>query len=183
MKIAAAYLRKIDPAELDNTIYNPGSTGTNTLPLIEAVEVVEDSKNNLGYKIYLLKPKHLLIIDVEKKCNIQENLIKDLRSYGIWYVHELGNDFFYQSYGHEYMLVVNPNVDILNKMKENEKKLPLRKFISGNSHNHCEFINIDFKFDNLNKINDETAAKGFLSDFWQNGQKVSVPTSQLIAWQ
>jgi hypothetical protein len=53
MKIAAAYLRKL-PVESIDEIFSP--------PLFTAVPVPEKNGKCLGYKFYLLKPRHVLIV-------------------------------------------------------------------------------------------------------------------------
>jgi len=164
MKIAAAYLRKIDPAGIDNLSYN--FNGNDTLQLLEAVRAPDDKGKNLGYKLYLLKPRRLLIADSSN--TIADEKVKQLKNYGIWYITRINDDFLKQSYGHDFMLLVNPSEELKEKVMINEKIFPARRFISNNDDSDIEgFIKFDFNFNEVKAVDDRLKAETLFIKFWE----------------
>jgi len=114
MKICAAYLRKISPEELDEP-HDP--------PLLNAVSI----EGNLGYKMYVARPKEALIVDPENKMSGSLKLRRLLKIYGI----EIFDERQFQqaltkNIEHEFLILVNPDKQLLRTIKENSKALPIR---------------------------------------------------------
>ncbi len=154
MKIAAAYLRKVPPSDIDLPIFNPldaneiNSVVQKVPPLIEAVKVSDDGQH-LGYKLHLMAPKELLIIDCRNnQKGLTKKKIDELRKIGIWYEiwrEELLNKI----HNHQLLVLIFPNNSILKHISDNRKTFPLRKFIVAH---HKNISDPSMAFININRI-------------------------------
>ena len=147
MKVAATYLRKKPVEQCERALFNilPASF---VLPyyskqkinfyrenkeepyLLKAVNI----DNRLGYRLYLIKPVHFLVILATELLDYFKEIDRqNLRRYGISVI---GKNQFMDSinekekiYNHEFLIYVDPNLDEILKSKNNYGLFPYRQLL------------------------------------------------------
>ncbi len=125
MKIAAAYLRKIEPEHIDDAGFCPGYKGNDKqLPLLKAC----DLDGNLGYEFFLLKPHKVLVVAPDAD-DFWIKMQPDIRYWGVDVVtvsQMTKNPGPLQNVEHELMLFIDPEQELLDHIKANRQFYPLR---------------------------------------------------------
>jgi hypothetical protein len=125
MKIAAAYLRRIGPAEVDAQVKTDEVDGkkerfielsrnSRTVTEPPILSPFLDRQGNLGYKLYLEKPKIALIASEKGDELISAEMKGDLETIGIEEV-TYGAVDLSKGTEHEFLVCVNPTQDQISK--------------------------------------------------------------------
>lgn len=114
MKIAASYLRKKSPAEIDAD-HNP--------PLLTAI----NQGGNLGFELYLLRPKEALII--EPQGDSFKNLASRAKPFGIDVVGSIKEQLSKADAQHDFLILVSPSDADYAELQKNSEALPRRIFV------------------------------------------------------
>ncbi len=136
MKIAAAYLRKIESYKIDEKQYNANEN--NKEYLLEAITKIENKKTKgFGYKFLLMKPKEILIVDFRDN-NVLSSFKEQLNQFknqGIWI--KKGIDLFPNGkycgevFNHDFLIVIPKDIKDIAKLRDEAIKnfLPMRVLI------------------------------------------------------
>lgn len=114
MKIAAAYLRKIAPADVDAE-HRP--------PLLTAV----NHDGNLGLEFYLLRPKEALVI--EAQGDTFHKLRRRVEQFGVDVVKDAGTR---ADTRHDFLIIDSPTEGQLAELRRRSEALPGRVFVCRN---------------------------------------------------
>ncbi|MBN2001536.1 hypothetical protein JW935_28600, partial [candidate division KSB1 bacterium] len=129
MKIAAAYLRKIEPEHIDDPAYCPGYNGQNKqMPLLKAC----DMSSHLGYEFYLLKPHKVLVV-VPDSGFPRRDESPAVKYWGVDILSESQLLTFSAKSEHEMMLLIEPSKGIWRILKNNVQIFPFRVLYASDS--------------------------------------------------
>jgi hypothetical protein len=113
MKIAAAYLRKISPTEIDDE-HQP--------PLLKAI----NHQGNLGYEFYLLRPKEALLI--ESEGDSFHRFATRVKPFGIDVVKDIKLYLASRDARHDFLIVDSPTEEQEVEFQTQSEMLPSRIF-------------------------------------------------------
>ena len=122
MKIAAAYLRKLPPEEIESDIEGKNFEP----PLLRA----SNKQGNLCYTLYLPKVKELAIINYGNQLKLFDIAQYDLASKGISVINYTDDIEYDQISDYQFILLVEPSQDHLYKLKKAVNSITKRIFIS-----------------------------------------------------
>lgn len=180
MKIAAAYLRKIESYKIDDKQYNANEIKPEYL--IEAIKVIEKEKTQgFGYKFLLMKPKEILIVDFRNNnvLSYSKEQLNQFKNQGIWIkngndLFPNGKDYCGEVFNHDFLIVIPKDIKDIAILRDEAIKnfLPMRVLIVAD-----EGCNIKRKFygkcsikELTNKLEEEkkkTAEKPLLEYAWE----------------
>jgi len=118
MKIAAAYLRQIDPSQID-TEHDPR--------LLKALSREENT--GLGYELYLKRHRLALVLDFDENQPLCERGSDDLRKRGVEVAEGRTRLEKVSNEEHDFLVLVSPTVDDLECVARNAKALPQKVIV------------------------------------------------------
>lgn len=149
MKVCASYLRKIPIEKIDEEYHKIVKDKCN---IIESIVIDEENKIGLGYKIFLMKPKEILIWDFNNHLSIDKDKEILLRNNGVLVLNGK-NINLKKIYPHQLLLIID-DVDeehLLEEIKANSAGLPSRILIYTTKKCNINYIK-DITSDNLKVI-------------------------------
>ena len=125
MKIAAAYLRQIDPAQIDDD---------HAPPLLQAF--AREGNQGLGYKLYLKRHRLALVLDFDENQPLESRGSDDLKKKGVEVEEgEARLDDEASIEEHDFLVLVRPTADDLECVAKNAEALPQRILICDSQPN------------------------------------------------
>lgn len=161
MKIAAAYLRKLPPEEIESDIEGKKLDP----PLLRA----SDDQGNLCYTLYLPKVKELAIINFGEHLTLTDDSQNNIANKGVRIVDYTGEKTFDLITDYQFMLLYEPSQDHLSEMYSKADSITKRIFISSNAeiNEKTQLIPLDMEaLIALLEHEDQVEIEAFLWQTW-----------------